>query len=188
MNGQNEIEAELRALMIAGLEGDAAAHRALLKALSGHLRSYYRNKLGRAGRGSEEAEDLVQEAVMAVHTRRHAYDPAEPLTPWVYAIARYKLIDHLRHSRPRLADVPIEDAAEITAADDRTATESNLDLTKLLAKLPAKLRLAIRYVKIEGLSVVEAAARCGVSESAIKINVHRGLKALSAVISEENSK
>jgi RNA polymerase sigma-70 factor (ECF subfamily) len=63
-----------------------------------------------------------------------------------------------------------------------------LDLTKLLAKLPPKVRLAIQYVKIEGLSVAEAAARCGMSESAIKVNVHRGLKALSAVISEEKSK
>jgi RNA polymerase sigma-70 factor (ECF subfamily) len=187
MNSQMKREAELQALMVAGLEGDASAHRALLQALSGHLRAYYRNKLGRAGRGPEEAEDLVQEALIAIHTRRRTYDPAEPLTPWVYAIARYKLIDHLRHSQPRLADVPIEDASEITAADDCTATESNLDLTKLLAKLPPKVRLAIRYVKIEGLSVVEAAARCGVSESAVKINVHRGLKALSAVISEEKS-
>jgi RNA polymerase sigma-70 factor (ECF subfamily) len=181
-------EAELRALMIAGLKGDASAHRTLLKALSGYLRAYYRNKLDRARRGPEEAEDLVQDVLMAVHTRRHTYNPAEPLTPWVYAIARYKLIDHLRHSQPRLADVPIEDASEITAADDRTATESSLDLTKLLAKLPPKVRLAIQYVKIDGLSVVEAAARCGMSESAIKVNVHRGLKALSAVISQEKSK
>ena len=125
---------------------------------------------------------------MAVHTRRHTYDPAELLTPWVYAIARYKLIDHLRQSRSRLANVPIEDAFEVMAADDRTAAESRLDLTRLLGKLPEKVRLAIQYVKIEGLSVVEAAARCGISESAVKINVHRGLKALSRVISEEKVK
>jgi hypothetical protein len=65
---------------------------------------------------------------------------------------------------------------------------SNLDLNKLLAMLPDKVRLAIQYVKIEGLSVVEAAARCGISESAIKTNVHRGLKELSAVISQEKTK
>jgi RNA polymerase sigma-70 factor, ECF subfamily len=182
MNRGNAKEAELRAWMIAGLQGDASAHRALLSSLSGHLRAYYRNRLVRARRGPEEVEDLVQEALMAIHTRRDTYDPKELLTPWVYAIARYKLIDHLRQSQPRLANVPIEDASEITAADDQTATESNLDLTRLLATLPEKVRLAIRYVKIEGLSVVEAAARCGISESAVKINVHRGLKALSAVI------
>ena len=188
MKIENSKEAELRALMIAGLNGDASAHRALLSALSGHLRAYYRNKLLRSGRRPEEAEDLVQEALMVVHTRRHTYDPAELLTPWVYAIARYKLIDHLRQSRSRLADVPIEDAFDVMAADDRAAAESRLDLTRLLGKLPEKVRLAIQYVKIEGLSVVEAAARCGVSESAVKINVHRGLKALSRVISEEKAK
>lgn len=185
---ENTKEAALRALMIAGLTGDAAAHRALLSALSGHLRAYYRSRLVRAGRGAEETEDLVQEALMAIHTRRHTYDPAELLTPWVYAIARYKLIDHLRQSRSRLVNVPIEDALEVMAADDRVATESTLDLNRLLSKLPERVRLAIQYVKIEGLSVVEAAALCGISQSAVKINVHRGLKALSAVISQDKTK
>jgi RNA polymerase sigma-70 factor, ECF subfamily len=188
MEREDTKETALRALMIAGLDGDAAAYRALLSGLSGHLRGYYRNKLVRAGRGIEEAEDLVQESLMAVHTRRHTYDPTQLLTPWVYAIARYKLIDHLRQSQSKLANVPIEDASEIMATDRGPATESSLDLNKLLAKLPDKFRLAIQYVKIEGLSVVEAAALCGISESAIKINVHRGLKELSAVISQEKTK
>jgi RNA polymerase sigma-70 factor, ECF subfamily len=181
-------ETELRGLMLAGLGGDAAANRALLSALSGHLRSYYRNRLVRAGRNPEETEDLVQEALMAIHTRRHTYNPAELLTPWIYAIARYKLIDYLRHTQARLADVPLEDASEVVAGDDRSATESRLDLSRLLMRLPKKLRLAIQCVKIEGLSVAEAAKRCGVSESSIKVNVHRGLKALSTVITLEKSK
>jgi RNA polymerase sigma-70 factor (ECF subfamily) len=188
MTRENAKEAALRALMIAGLKGDTAAYRALLSGLSRHLRAYYRTRLLRAGRGTEEAEDLVQEALMAVHTRRHTYDPTQLLTPWVYAIARYKFIDHLRQSQSTLANVPIEDASEIIAADGGRATESNLDLNKLLARLPDKVRLAIQYVKIEGISVVEAAARCGISESAIKMNVHRGLKELSTVISRERTK
>jgi RNA polymerase sigma-70 factor (ECF subfamily) len=188
MNSANAKEAELRALMLAGLQGDAAAHRSLLSALSGHLRGFYRSRLLRAGRRAEETEDLVQEALMAIHTRRHTYDPNELLTPWVYAIARYKLIDHLRQTRSRLTDVPIEDASSITAYDDQTATESNLDLTKLLRKLPQKVRLAIEYVKVQGLSVAEAADRCGISESAVKINIHRGLKALSTAIAQDKMK
>lgn len=188
MGRENPKEAKLRALMMAAQTGDAAAHRALLSSLSGHLRAYYRSRLARAGRGREDIEDLVQEALMAIHTRRHTYDPAELLTPWVYAIARYKLIDHLRQSQSKLADVPIEDALEVMAADDRVTAESHLDLNRLLSRLPRKVRLAIQYVKIEGLSVVEAAARCGISQSAVKINVHRGLKALSAVISQEKTK
>jgi RNA polymerase sigma-70 factor (ECF subfamily) len=181
-------ETSLRALMIAGLGGDGAAYRALLSELSVHLRVYYRGRLARAGRETEETEDLVQEALIAVHTRRHTYDPARLLTPWVYAIARYKLIDHLRRHQSASTNVPIEDAAEIIAADDSPITHSHFDLNKVLAKLPDKIRLAIQYVKIDGLSVVEAAARCGASESAVKMNVHRGLKQLRAMISREKSR
>src|SRR5438477_8877971 len=92
-------ELELKALMLASQEGDAAAHRMLLERLSRHLRAYYKGKLAKIGRGATEAEDLVQEAVLAIHTQRHTYDPGELLTPWIHAIARYKLIDFLRRDR-----------------------------------------------------------------------------------------
>jgi RNA polymerase sigma-70 factor (ECF subfamily) len=98
-------ETDLKSLMLASLDGHAASHRALLGRLSGRLRAYYRGKLARIGRGAVEAEDLVQEAILAIHLKRHTYDPAEPLTPWVHAIARYKLIDFLRRTRTSLADV-----------------------------------------------------------------------------------
>ncbi len=177
-------EADLRALMTASLDGDDSAHRALLERLSRHLRAYYRNKLACIGRSAAEAEDLVQEALMAVHTRRQTYDPGEPFTPWVHAIARYKLIDHLRRTKASIADVPLENASEIIGEDDYAGAESTVDLNGLLAQLPEKMRRAIRYVKLEGLSVAEAAARCGMSESAIKVSVHRGLKAMAAAIAQ----
>lgn len=171
--------------MTASLEGNGAAHRTLLDRLSLRLRAYYKDKLARIGRSATEAEDLTQEALMAIHTRRHTYDPDEPLMPWVYAIARYKLIDHLRQTRASMADVPIEDANEIMAQDDHVSAESALDLDRLLAHLTDKMQRAIRCVKLDGLSVAEAAARCSMSESAIKINVHRGLKALATLIAQE---
>ncbi len=181
-------EPELKALMNASLGGDAAAHRTLLTRLSVNLRAYYKGSLARIGRSATEAEDLMQEALMAIHTRRHAYDPAEPLTPWVHAIARYKLIDYLRRTRASLADVPIENAEEVMAQDDHVGTESAYDLTRLLSHLPDKMRRAIQSVKLDGLSVAEAATQYGMSESAVKVNVHRGLKALAASIARENSK
>lgn len=180
-----EIEAELKDLMVAGLDGDAAAHRSLLERLSRHLRGYYKGRLARSGRGATEAEDLVQEALLAIHTQRHTYDPGEPLTPWVHAIARYKLIDHLRRTRASLADVPIDEAADITAQDDHVGTESAYDLHRLLARLPHKMRRAIQRVKLDGLSVAEAAGECEMSESAVKVSVHRGLRALAASIARE---
>src|SRR5580692_360554 len=113
-------ELELRALMISGLDGDAAAHRTLLENLSSRLRGYFKGQLSRIGRGPVEAEDLVQEALMAIHTRRHTYDPAQLFTPWVYAIARYKFVDYLRREKASMRDQPIEETKELLASSDNS--------------------------------------------------------------------
>jgi RNA polymerase sigma-70 factor (ECF subfamily) len=178
-------EIELKGLMLASLQGDAAAHRALLDRLSRLLRGYYKAKLAGIGRGPTEAEDLVQEAVLAIHFKRHTYDPAEPLTPWVHAIARYKLIDFLRRTRTSRADVPIDEADAVMAHDDNIDAESTYDLKRLMRLLPEKMRCSIEAVKLDGQSIAEAAVRCGISESGVKVNIHRGLKALATLIARE---
>jgi RNA polymerase sigma-70 factor (ECF subfamily) len=178
-------EIELKALMLAGLDGDAASHRGLLDRLSRILRAYYKGKLARIGKGPGEAEDLVQEALMAIHLKRHTYDPAGLLTPWVYAIARYKLIDYLRRTRTSFADVPMDEADTMAAHDDSVAAESTIDLRRLLRRLPEKMRCSIEAVKLEGKTIAEAADRCRISESSVKVNIHRGLKALTALIAQE---
>src|SRR6266850_2643121 len=159
------IEAELKNLMVGGLAGDAAAHRTLLDRLSGRLRAYYKSRLARIGRSAAEAEDLVQEALLAVHIPRHTYDPAELLTPWVHAIARYKLIDFLRRTRASISDVPIEEADTIMAHDDNVDAESTYDVKRLMERLPKNMRCAIEAVKLDGQSIAEAAERCGISEA-----------------------
>jgi RNA polymerase sigma-70 factor (ECF subfamily) len=83
---------------------------------------------------------LTQEALMAIHTRRHTYDPSAPLLPWVHAIARYKLIDHLRQTRALMSDVPVENAEDLLAQDDHTAIESAYDVKGMLNQLPEKMR------------------------------------------------
>jgi len=177
-------EIELRALMVAGLDGDAAAHKALLARLSGHLRAYFKGQLIRIGQGPVEAEDLMQEVLMALHARRHTYDRSQLFTPWVYGIARYKMLDYLRRTKASIRDLPIEDAEAVIADDDAEGIESGLDLERLLAQVSPKMREAIQYVKLDGLSVREAAARSGMSESAVKVSVHRGLKALALLVSK----
>src|SRR5207247_11359594 len=117
--------------------------------------------------------------------RRQTYDRSQPLTPWVYAIARYKLLDYLRRTKASSTDVPLEEAEEVMADDDRAEVESALDLERLLPRISAKARRAIQYVKLDGLSVSEAAARSGMSESAVKVSVHRGLRALAQLVSKE---
>lgn len=168
------VEAELKSLMVAGLDGDAAAYRVLLTALGAVLRRYYMRRVG-----PDEAEDLVQEALIAVHAKRATYDRRQPFTPWLYAVARYKLVDHFRRARLRKA-VALEDAGDLFAEDESEAALARRDLDLLLGSLPEPTRALIRQVKIEGLTMQEAAAKSGRSEIAVRVGIHRGLKSLSA--------
>ncbi len=179
-------ESKLRNLMLAGLDGDEASYKALLKKLGAYLRAYFKGQLLRIDRGEADAEDLVQETLIALHTRRHTYDRSQLLSPWVYAIARYKLIDYLRRCKATNMNVPVEEAEGVFALDDATNVESGLDMEKLLAQLSPKTRQAVQFVKLDGLSVSDAAARSGMSQSAIKVSVHRGLKALSVLIKQRS--
>ncbi len=176
-------EAQLRALMVQGLAGDQGAHRAFLTEAAGLLRSYFRNRL----RGApEDAEDLVQETLVALHTRRESYDPNYPLTAWMYAIARYRLIDHLRRAKHR--NHASLDGIEVGEPDpDYAASEAKRDIGALLGKLPEKQRRAIELVKLEERSVREASSLTGLSESDVKISIHRGLKALMRLMAQEQA-
>lgn len=173
-------EERLRDLLVRGLAGDAPAYHAFLKDLSAHLRAFLRKRLVRL---PDEVEDLVQESMLAVHNQRHTYDPGQPLTAWVHAIAKYKLVDLLRRraSRDLLTD-PLDDELDVLSSADADAAEARRDLGKLLGQLPDRQRLPIVHMKLEGLSVAETARVTGMSESAIKVGVHRGLKALAAMI------
>ncbi len=173
-------EAQLKDLMVRGLAGDGAAYEAFLRTASAFLRAFLRGRLAGV---PDEVEDLVQETLLAIHNQRHTYDAALPLTAWVHAIARYKMIDFLRRrsGREALHD-PLDEEAEVFARSDTEAHEARRDLAVLLQRLPDRHRLPIVLVKLEGKSVAEAAAATGMSESAVKIGIHRGLKALAALI------
>jgi len=178
----NAREAHLKDLLVRGLSGEASSYEAFLRELSAFLRAFLRGRLMRV---PDEVEDLVQETLLAVHNQRHTYDAAQPLTAWVHAIARYKLIDFLRRRAGREAmNDPLGDEDDLLATSDEEAREARRDLAVLLAKLPDRHRLPIQHVKIEGLTVAEAAKLTGMSESAVKVGIHRGLKALSALIRE----
>lgn len=171
-------ERRLRALFVQAAGGDAAAYRAFLDELAGCLRAFLRRRLDRF---PNDVEDLVQETLLAVHNQRHTYDARAPLTPWAYGIARYKWVDFLRrHGRGDALTDPLDDADALLDERQGDALDARRDVAKLLATLPPKQRDAIALVKLEGLSTAEAAQRTGLSESAVKVSVHRGLKALAA--------
>lgn len=168
-------EEQLRIWMIGGLGGDAAAHDQLLRALVPVLRRFFRRQIPGM---DDDIEDLVQETLIAIHTRRATYDTARPLSGWLYAIARYKMIDQFRRSR---RTVPIDGLENFLLAEDFEApSAASQDVERLLTSLPEKQSRLIRATRIEGLSTVEAARREGLGESDVKVSVHRGLRALAA--------
>lgn len=176
----HDAEIRLKALLTGGLEGDQAAYRGFLQLLTRHLRGYLRKRLPHR---PDDVEDLVQEILLAVHNARHTYRPEEPLTAWLHAIARYKLMDFFRaHARREALNVPLDDHEDLLAATDDEPARARHDIGKLLDHLPDKQRLPIVHMKLEGLSVTETARITGLSESAVKVGVHRGLKALAAKI------
>jgi RNA polymerase sigma-70 factor (ECF subfamily) len=170
-------ERELKALMLRGLDGDEAAYHAFLRAVAPHLRGFLRRRMHR---WPDEVEDLVQEALLAIHNQRHTYDVAAPLTSWLYAISRYKLIDWLRrHAREDALSHPFDEEHELFAAAASDAVDASRDLDTALGMLSEQQRAAILHTRIDGWSVRETAAALRISESNVKVAVHRGLKALA---------
>ena len=176
------VETELKALMLRGLDGDAASYRKVLDALSPYLRGLFRRRLGP---GAADVEDLVQDTLLAIHLKRDTYKRELPFAPWAYGIARYKLIDHYRRQGARRA-VPLDDAADLFASENPEEGAVRRDVAALLARLPARQRQLLRDVKITGLTMEEAAERSGMSVTAVKVSVHRGMKRLEQEVADED--
>jgi RNA polymerase sigma-70 factor (ECF subfamily) len=168
--------------MIATQAGDAGAQSRLLTLLAGHLRGYFGRRL--AGRPAD-VEDLVQEALLAIHMKRATFDPRLAFTPWALAIARYKLIDHFRRRGARLT-LPLDDAGELLAEDNPEEGAVRRDIAALLGRLPARQRALMADVKLTGHSMEEAAARAGMSVTAAKVAIHRAMKRLMKEVADED--
>lgn len=179
----------LGGLFVAGREGDERRYAAALGQCASLLRRFTVAKLQRMAPGLVgDAEDCVQECLLAIHLKAHTYDASQPFEPWLYAVARYKLIDLLRRRQPG-RELSLDLLAETQAfADPAEAHDPKAgdDLASLLAHLPDKQRRPIELVKLEGRSVAEAAATTGLSVSAVKVGIHRGLKALAKRLAAEN--
>jgi RNA polymerase sigma-70 factor (ECF subfamily) len=174
--GVTDTETQLKELMLRGLAGDAAAHAQLLGALARHLRAYFTR------RGAEaDAEDLVQDTLLAIHLKRDSYDVRQPFTPWAYAVARYKLLDHFRRQGVRRA-VPLEDAGVLLASENPEEGAVRRDLDHLLGELPERQRGLIEDVKLAGHSIEEAAQRRGFTPGAAKVAIHRSLQRLAGKV------
>ncbi|MBA3625000.1 MAG: sigma-70 family RNA polymerase sigma factor [Methylibium sp.] len=178
---QNDFESGLKPLWLHAQSGDEAAYREALARIATRLRAYLRRRMQSL---PDDVEDLVQETLLALHLQRGTYDPALPVSSWVLAIGRHKLVDlWRRRARQDALHDPLDEVDEaVLPATAASQGEAQRDLAKLLDELPEAQRLAIVLTKLQGLSVAEASQRTGASESAIKVQVHRGLKRLAVLV------
>ncbi len=168
-------------------QGDVASYKELLEGARVILLVYASRTLRRMGLHDQgSVDDLVQETLLAVHAKRHTYDPAQLFTPWLFAIARYKLIDFGRSRKRAGVVVGLEQVEDVLEAPVFADPTTETDLKVLMEQLPKKTRLILELVKLEGLSIAETAARTQMSESAIKVTVHRALKALRLRLSKKD--
>lgn len=165
------------AMMLAAQRGDAPTYHRLLSEVAAWLRRYYAPRLPPA-----MIDDAIQDTLIAIHEKRHTYDPTRPFGAWLRAIARYKWIDALRSLKTKPTE-PLDE--DIPVPDHADAVASAWSLERLLATLkPAQSRV-IRLVKLQGLSIEEASDATGQSATLVKVNIHRGLNRLSSLLRSE---
>lgn len=178
-------EAELAMLMRTAQEGDAAAYAQLLAAVTPILRRV----AARRWTGSEEPDDLVQDTLLSLHQVRHTYDPSRPFLPWLMAIAYNRLADiQRRQVRRAKGEVAVEVLPETFSYDepkepiDRMADSE--ELSRALATLPPRQRQAVEMLRLKEMSLKEASAASGMTIAALKVSMHRAMKAMRATLTK----
>ena len=174
-----EGEDEWTGLMRLAISGDSAAYHRLLRAVTPVLRAGARRGLARAGQPIDQSEDIVQDILLAVHLKRHTWDVNAPFAPWLFAIARNKLIDTLRR-RGRRVFVNIDDFAETIPDEPAAETASANEIANLLQTLPPRQREVLQSIAVESTSIRDTAAKFAMSEGAVRVALHRALSSLTA--------
>jgi RNA polymerase sigma-70 factor (ECF subfamily) len=174
----DEQEKQWAFLMRAGNAGDADSYRRLLVQLTPVLRAAARRSLGPAGMADTDAEDVVQETLLAIHLKRQSWDEEAPFGPWLRTIARHKMIDVFRR-RGRRINVSIDDFSEILADSAAEPDMLTADIDRHLEDLPPGQRNVVRAIAIEEESIGETAVRFGMTNGAVRVALHRGLASLA---------
>ena len=177
-------EDEWTDLMRSAMAGDDAAYHRLLKTITPVLRAAARRGLARAGQPPDQSEDIVQEILLAVHLKRHTWDSEAPFAPWLFAIARNKLIDALRR-RGRRIFVNIDDFAETLPGEVRQETASAGEVAAHLNTLPQRQRDVLQSIAVDSASIKDTAAKFAMSEGAVRVALHRALTGLTAKLREQ---
>lgn len=170
------------ALMLKSMEGDTAAYRQLLNELAPVLRGIVRARA--FGMDYDWCEDVVQDSLMAIHLKKASWDCSQPLRPWVYAIARHKLVDAFRR-KGRRVHLPIETFDEVLEAPAQADQFETRDAARLIDRLPDRDAALLRCLALEERGQEECARRLGLTPGALRVTLHRALKKLAAIRHEE---
>jgi RNA polymerase sigma-70 factor (ECF subfamily) len=176
--------------MAAAQDGDASAYRRLLHEITPLLRRVAAHRL--YGAPAADIEDVVQDVLLSVHAVRHTYDPARPFVPWLMAIERYRLADwQRRRARRNANEVAVDSLAETFAAQAANREQQEAfdgrEIHAAVADLPPAQRTAITLLKLKELSLKEASARTGMTETALKVATHRGMKTLRRLFGKDSA-
>ncbi|MGF7160905.1 RNA polymerase sigma-70 factor (ECF subfamily) [Rhodoligotrophos appendicifer] len=172
MNGRED--KELADLLRASIAGDERSYAVFLDRTARLVRAYARRKILQGG---VDPEDIVQETLLAIHLKRHTWLPDAAVLPWVYAIARFKLIDAFRR-RGRHVEIEIAEIEE-TWAQPEAETVSDRDIGRVLDSLAPGQRSVVAAIAVEGCSIADTARKFGMKETAVRVALHRGLAAIA---------
>lgn len=172
------LEAKLKASMLQALQGDSNAYEQFLEQVAGMMRAYLTRSMRKSS--PDQIEDLVQDVLLSIHRKKHTFQTEMPIRPWVYAIARYRMIDYFRSEKTKPAFISFEEdfeAASMSMVEKESPT-TDMDLETLLAELTEKQRELILLAKVDGVPLAELAQRFNMSLSSVKVTLHRSLKTL----------
>ena len=169
-------EQNLSRLMVLAQAGDSQAYERLLRDISAFVKVIVQRKLN----DSAQIDDLAQDILMAVHRARHTYDSARPFLPWLHAIIRFRLTDELRkvYKTRKFEELDLDRDYHETFYEQPANEDIDTSLLAALEQLPEKQRKVVQLLKLDGLSVKEAASKTGMTESALKVSAHRAYKAM----------
>ncbi|MBC2835083.1 sigma-70 family RNA polymerase sigma factor [Paragemmobacter straminiformis] len=165
-------------LMRSALGGDARAYARLLREVTPVLRGIVSARGRNLAR--DRQEDIVQEVLMAIHRKRHTWQPDLPVRPWLYTIARHKVIDAFR-ARVGAISLPIEDFENALVADDPPDGLAARDVAGLIGQLDRRSAQIVRAVGLEDEATASVGLRLGMSEGAVRVALHRAMRRLSVL-------
>lgn len=181
------LEERLKRWMLESRKGDRRSYQLLLESIAHHLRRYFAKNF--SGKSKETCEDLVQETLLAIHAKKSLYDESQPLLPWVYAIARYRMIDYFRsNARKSKNTIAVQDFSEMSSKEFESDTNPEREyfdaesqvraFEDLLGELPERQRQMVILAKVEEVPLSEIAMRYNMKLSAVKVAIHRAIKSL----------